>query len=258
MKPETHASGTVGKALSVLDHVASFKRPVRFSELLESSPYPKGTLYRIVQNLVSERMLAYDTDRHAYSLGLRLVGLAHGAWKQSSLAPIARDYIDDLSRKIDHTVHLAQLESGQVLFVDKRRTSSFETLAQAGEIAPAFCTGVGKAILAFLPENKRARALAQQAFIKYTPSTHSGLDTLLVELEDIRNDGIAFDREEHERGIISVAAPILTPGKRVIGALSIATTTSLYSLADLEKLRPELLETAENIGQAAENWQFPT
>ncbi len=250
--------GTVGKALEVLDQVASFGRPVRFSRLLETSPYPKATLFRLVQTLMHQNMLEYDDITQTYAPGLRLVRLAHAAWAQSSLAPIARPFVDELATTVGEAVHLAQLDHGQVLFVDKRRTTNlYDTLAQAGQVAPAYCTGVGKAILAFMPAERRQRALMQQAFMKYTAATHSDLDTLKTELDRIRKDGVAFDREEHEKGIISIAAPILAGGDHVIGALSIATSTSRHSLDALDGFRPKLLATAGQIGTEAANWQFP-
>lgn len=251
--------GTVGKALEVLDQVASFERPVRFAELLESSPFPKATLYRFVQTLTSQGMLSFDPERQTYTPGIRLLRLAHSAWKQSSLAPIARPYLDRLAGNVHESVHLAQLEAGHVLFVDKRKaTDMFETLAATGRVAPSYCTGVGKAILAFMPEDRRQRALQMQAFVPYTPHSHKTVDSLLPELEIIRRDGIAFDREEHERGIISIAAPILRRGEDVIGAISIATSTSRRSLDELATLKPTLLETASMIAREAEPFQFPT
>lgn len=72
--------GTVGKALAVLDQVAAFGHPVRFNEILADSPYPKPTLYRFVQTLTNQGMLAYDPDRQTYAPGVRLVRLAHAAW----------------------------------------------------------------------------------------------------------------------------------------------------------------------------------
>ena len=95
--------GTVGKALDVLDQVASYGRPVRFSELLEDSKFPKATLYRFVHTLTNQRMLAFDPDRGTYAPGVRLVRLAHTAWQTSSLAPIARGAIDQvMERSVDN------------------------------------------------------------------------------------------------------------------------------------------------------------
>ncbi len=168
------ADGTVGKALQVLDAVAEFGRPVKFAELLESSPFPKATLYRLLQTLVRQNMVGVDDTDGTYSVGLRLVKLAHAAWKTASLAPIARDHVGQLAQKVGEAVHLAQFESGQVLFVDKRKTNDrFETLAQVGNVAPAYCTGVGKAMLAFLAPKRLQLALNQQAFYPYTKATHT-------------------------------------------------------------------------------------
>ncbi len=258
MNKQISGDGTVGKALEILDLVAATGKPVRFTELLEGNRHPKATLYRFLRTLTNQGMLAYDSDRQTYTLGIRLVRLAHEAWKQSSLAPIARPHIDALAARVGETVHLAQLDSGQVIFVDKRKSSDmFETLAQAGMVAPAYCTGVGKAILAFMTPERRQTALQQQAFMRYTPATHANVDTLTAELGEIRRDGVAYDREEHERGIISIAAPILTDDGRVIGALSIATSTSRHSLEELGSFRPALLHTATQIGKEAAIWQFP-
>ncbi len=251
--------GTVGKALEILDSIAAFGRPVKFSEVLQDSQHPKATLYRFMQTLTNQGMLSIDEERGTYSLGLRLVKLAHSAWKQATLATVARPYVDVLAAKAGETVHLAQMESGQVLFVDKQKMSDrFETLAQAGMVAPAFCTGVGKAILAFMTPERRERALKQQAFLDYTPATHVNAESLIEELDAIRQQGVAFDREEHERGIISIAAPIITNGGRVIGAISVATSTSRHSLDSIRAFEPDLLQTTKLIGEEATAWQFPT
>ena len=76
-----HADGTVGKALGLLDLVAGFGRPVRFAEIQQVSDLPKATLYRLLQTLTNQRMLGYDEDRSTYQPGLRLVQLAHSAWR---------------------------------------------------------------------------------------------------------------------------------------------------------------------------------
>jgi len=250
--------GTVGKALEVLDQVAAFGRPVRFSELLAQSSFPKPTLYRFVQTLTSQQMLAYDPDRQTYSPGLRLVRLAHASWDQSTLAPVARKHIEALSQKVGETVHLAQLDHAQVLYIDKRNASQpVEMYSQAGKVGPAYCTGVGKVMLAFLDDDAAEQVIEQQSFHVFTEHTLDSADALRAELKDIRDNGYGFDREEHEPGIICVAMPILTNAGRVLGALSVTSTTSRTNLAGLESFVPILQETANNITRDAQNWSFP-
>lgn len=250
--------GTVGKALEVLDQVASFGRPVRFSELLDSSPFPKATLYRFVQTLTNQRMLAFDPERGTYAPGVRLVRLAHAAWQSASLAPIARAHIDVLSADVGETVHLAQLDHAQVIYVDKRNADDpVQMYSQAGKVGPAYCTGVGKAMLAYLPDDELAEVLDQQSFHEFTSTTLTSATRLRAELRDIRANGYGFDREEHEPGIICVAIPILTDTKRVLGALSVTSTTTRTNLAGLESLVPRIKSTADAISKEASNWLFP-
>lgn len=252
------SDGTVGKALDVLDQVAGYGRPVRFGTLLTDSPYPKATLYRLLQTLSNQHMLEYDPESQTYSPGVRLVRLAHAAWTQSSLAPIARPHLDALSAEVGHTVHLAQLDNAQVLYVDKRNAAQpVEMFSDAGKVGPAYCTGVGKAMLAFLGESDLEHAIERQAFHRFTEHTYTTPDALRSELRAIQKRGYAFDREEHEPGIICVAVPILSGRERVLGGLSITGSTQLISLAQLEALAPRLIQTAYAIATEAETWRFP-
>ncbi|MFK7902532.1 MAG: IclR family transcriptional regulator [Nitratireductor sp.] len=250
--------GTVGKAIEVLEKVADFGRPVRFSELLESSPHPKATLYRLLQTLTSQGMLIYNDEQQTYSMGLKLLRLAHTAWAQSSLANIASPHLDKLVSEVKETLHLAQMDAGQVVFVDKKyRSAHFDTIAQTGLVAPAHCTGVGKAILAFLSPARLERAVGMQNFYQFTPKTLTSREALEVELGTIKKQGFAFDREEHEVGIISVAAPIIRANGQPLGAVSIASSTHRHSPESLQAFTPNLLETVREISKEAEAWTFP-
>jgi len=250
--------GTVGKALDLLALAAQFRRPVRFSELCAHSTYPKATVHRLLQTLTNQRMLTFNSDDHTYSLGLRLVRLAHAAWEQASLAPVARPFIDDLSNSIGKTVHLAQLDSGHVLYVDKRNAAdSVEMFSDSGRIGPAYCTGVGKAMLAHLSESELDEALRAQSFRRFTGNTIVDEAALRRELAGIRERGYACDNEEHEPGILCIAAPILTPARRVLGALSVTATTRISNLEELAKLTPLVKRTAVLIAEEAVSWQYP-
>ncbi len=251
--------GTVGKALALLDSVASAGRPVRFSELLGQSPYPKATLYRLLRTLSDQGMLAYHVEDHTYRPGMRLVRLAHFAWSQSSLGPIARPHLDALASDLGMTVHLAQLDGGQVLYLDKRSGAQhIEMYSAAGKTGPAYCTGIGKALLASLPPEALEHALARQAFTSFTQNSLTDAVALRRELDAIREAGFARDREEHEPGILCVAVPIRLQSGMGIGAVSVTSRTSRHSLTDLEVFVPRLAACAAAISAEAEAWSFPT
>ncbi len=91
------------------------------------------------------------------------------------------------------TIHLAQLDQGQVLYVDKRNAQRpVEMFSQAGKVGPAYCTGVGKAMLAYLSDDELARALDRQSFHRFTEQTLDTPDKLLAELQAIRGPGLCL------------------------------------------------------------------
>jgi DNA-binding IclR family transcriptional regulator len=163
-----------------------------------------------------------------------------------------------LSEKVAETVHLAQLDNGQVLYVDKRNPSSpIEMFSQAGKVGPAYCTGVGKVMMAYLDEKELSRVISKQAFHKYTDFTITSEKELRKELIKIKKQGISFDKQEHEAKIICISSPILSSKNRVIGGLSITSSIDIHSLESLEEFKPQLVETSKLIGKEADAWNFP-
>ena len=249
--------GTIGKALQVLERVAEKGRPVRFAELLSEGGFPKATLYRLLQTLVSQGMLEHDPETGAYGLGLRLVRLAHGAWASASLAPLARKHIESLAAKTGKVVHLAQIESGQVLYVDKiGRPGGADMFSATGRVGPAYCTGVGKAMLAHLSDRDRQAALDRQSFHRFTPFTLDR-EALEAEMPEIRAEGVAWDREEHEAGIVCLAARQDRRGGRVLGAASITSTLAEGGLEGLMTYRQDIIAMVRAIAEETHAWRFP-
>lgn len=151
MAQDAGSDGTVSKALDVLEMVAAANRPVRFSDLLSQSAYPKAPLYRFLQTLTNQGMLSYQQDRGTYSLGVRLVRLPHSTWTQSFLGALARRRLDELAAETGQTIHLSQMDQGLFLYLDKHNAATpVEMFSSAGKIGPTYRTGVGKAMLAFM------------------------------------------------------------------------------------------------------------
>lgn len=254
----TDTENTLTKHLFVLDLVAHADQPPRFSDLLRQSPYPKGTLHRLIKNLLAQNLLSYQPQSQTYRTGLRLVGLAHNAWRQSSLAPVSRPFVDRLAEITGQTVHLAQLDGAHVLYSDKRNAQKpVQMFSDAGKIGPAYCTGVGKAMLAFLEDKDCDALIQQQSFYQFTDNTLTSAAALKQELREIRQAGYSTDREEHEPQIICVAAPILSTHGTVLGAVSVTASAPVSELGQLLEFTPDLHETARQIANASEPWHFP-
>ena len=115
---------------------------------------------------------------------------------RKALWPLLRGrFLDTLSSETGETVHLAQLDSNQVLYVDKRNAAQpVEMYSQAGKVGPAYCTGVGKAMMAFLDEPALDRAVSQQSYHRFTDKTLTSEAALRADLELIRRRGYAIGR----------------------------------------------------------------
>ncbi len=243
----------ISRALHLLDIVAAAGGPVRFAEVQRASPLPKATLSRLLRQLEAEGMLAFDDTSQRYSLGLRLVRLAHAAWESATLVAVARPVIDRLADELGTIIHLACLENGQVLYMEKRvPRPTIRMFSSPGRVGPAYCTGVGKAMLAFLSEPERAAAIARQSFVAHTPRTLTTPAALEKVLAEIRLAGYAVDDEEHETSVICVAVPIIASDGVVIGAVSATSTTHVTSLDALRAKLPVLKAAVDQIAKAAE------
>jgi DNA-binding IclR family transcriptional regulator len=251
--------GPVTKALMLLDVFAAAERPMRFSDLKNELPFPKATLHRMLKSLVDERMLTHDESTSTYQLGPRLIRLAHAAWTHSSLAEAANPVLDSLHAHLGKTIHLAQLDGGQVLYVDKRvGNRGLAMFSRPGKVGPAYCTGVGKAMMAYLSHQSLEDCLLRQTFARFTAHTITDRESLLRELDSIRASGHAFDREEHEPGIICIAVPILSSDGALFGGLSATSPGTVDTIAELETLASTLKEAARVIASDASMRMAPT
>ena len=142
-------TGTVGKAMAVLEIVARAEEPPRFTDILARSDQPRGTLHRQLSNLVEEGLLSLNRD-HTYSLGLRLLMFASRAWAGNQFRAIAEPHLRRLNEATGETVHLGVLRGTEVIYLDKvEGRQAVRMYSQIGNASPAFCTGVGSVMPGF-------------------------------------------------------------------------------------------------------------
>lgn len=247
LKREAPQTGTLGKALEVLDVIALADRPLRFTEILQHVDQPRGTLHRQLSNLVAEGLVSFDAN-HAYVPGLRLLKLAARAWSRNSLRSVAAPHLMALHEATGETVHLGVLNGLEVVYLDKVESRQTVRMhSQVGNASPLYCTGVGKAMMARLSLKDAAARAGRFAYVQHTPTTLASSSLLLSELETIRAEGLAFDREEHEPGIVCVAASILYPEGEGIAGLSVTAPAFRMDSEKLAEFSDLVRQTAKNI-----------
>jgi len=240
-------TGTLGKAMAVLEIVASAERPLRFTDILGQSDQPRGTLHRQLSNLVEEGLLIARPDQ-SYELGLKLLTFASRSWAGSEFRTIAEPHLKSLQNETGETVHLAVLRDAQVIYLDKFEGSQGLRLhSQIGNASPAYCTGVGKAALSLLEAKTLSERISAMKFERFTEHTLPNAKALRAEIADIRQDGVAYDREEHEPGIHCVAAPIHSAPRALYAGISITGPSFRVSRAQLEAWAGLVRSTADAI-----------
>ncbi len=171
----------------------------------------------------SRGWVSYDADTELYALGLGLVELSAQALETIFLRDLARPHLEELWSVTGEAVHLGLLYQQAVLYAMKYETRhSVRMYSHVGRRAPLYCTGLGKAILAWMDDAARDAYLTSVERIRWTTATLVDADALLADLAAIRERGYAIDNAEHEDFVRCVAAPILDAEHHPIGAISIA------------------------------------
>ena len=248
-KESAPSTGTLGKALEVLDIVALADRPMRFTDILQIVDQPRGTLHRQLSNLIEEGLVTVNPDG-TYDAGLRLLKLAARAWSKNTFRSIAEPHVRKLHEATGETVHLGVLNGLEVIYVDKIESNQTVRMhSQLGNASPLYCTGIGKAMLALLDEEDCANRAQRFDYKKHTETTLHTADLLLNEIARIREVGVSHDREEHEVGIRCVSAGINGGDSTAIAGVSV--TAPAYRIAEDTILEWENLvrQTAKAIEQ---------
>lgn len=239
------------RALDVLD-CFTFKNPVHSaSELTSLLQIHKSTMHRILVTLESKGYLERDFQTGRYRLGLRLVELGQVVLNNIELRQSAKPYLQKLQKRTGGTLHLAILDDGEVIYIDKLDTNSpVRIFSQIGRRGPVHCTGLGKALLAYLPDDEVIKILKQKGMIRYTSRTITDIDQFIQHLREIRKRGYALDLGEHEEAVRCAAAPIWDFKGNVAAAVSITCFAGEVTEERLDYLGKQVLSTAQEISKA--------
>jgi DNA-binding IclR family transcriptional regulator len=217
---ETDQQRTVtDRLLLILDVVAAERGSVGLSRLSRLTGIAKPTVHRLAGELVRHRMLRHC--EHGYDLGFHLFELGQQVPTSRRLRDIALPLMSDLLEATHEIVQLAVLDDREVVYVEKLTgRTSIKAPSEVGSRLPAYCSGLGKAILAYSDEEKVERVLTGP-MPALTSATITAPARFRRELDTIRQRGIAYDRGEGTVGIVCVAAPILDYCGRAVAAISV-------------------------------------
>ena len=168
--------------------------------------------------------------------------------EQRDLRQVARPHLARLNDATGHTVHLAELEGAEVVYIDKFESHHpVRMYSRIGLTAALHSAAVAKVILADMPRSRQEHIAAGLDYVKMTENTLTTPEELLAELAVVREQGWAHDKSEHESFVHCIAAPIRDASGLVVGAASFSVPVVMLSYEDLLKLLPVLIQGTQAI-----------
>lgn len=220
------------------------------TEISKKLGLPKSSTHEIVSTLVTEGILEKDQNNSRYWLGVKLFELGNRARANLEIRKVATPFLKELNEYFDETVHLTILDSSEVLYVECfESTKRLRTYSVIGVRAPLYCTAVGKAIMAFLPEEEILNIIKEKGLPRFTPNTITEKEHLMKELSKIREKGYAVDNMEHEEGVRCIGAPIRSHSGEVFASISLSGPSQRINLEKSSDAAGRIITAANEISR---------
>jgi DNA-binding IclR family transcriptional regulator len=217
--------GGLDRAAAILGAFDATHRELTLAALVARSGLPRSTTHRAADRMIRLGWLDKPADR--YRIGNRLFEIASLAPIRLELRETVSPFLQDLHAATKNTVQLGVLDGAQILVVEKiTGHRAMPMLSQVGGVIPAYCSALGRAILAYCEPEVIDAALAGPLPAR-TPRTLTSPIAIMRELTTVPDRGWAIDREEGNIGVSCVAAPIFGPLGAVVAALSVTGPSQL-------------------------------
>lgn len=240
------------RGFEVLKCFSSDKPILRLTDITNKLGISRATVFRYISTLKDLGYLSKDDEFKGYKLTVKVLDFGFSALSSLDFVDISLPFLEDLAHNCQESASMAILDGPDVLYVARTATKRWiSTNLQVGSKLPAYCTSLGKALLAYKSFGELKEIIKLTELKPYTPNTITDLDTLKEILVRIRQDGYAISNQELEIGHVSAAAPIYNVKGEVVAAINISMSSVRVSLDELkQKFIPILTQTAKQISNA--------
>ena len=212
----------------------------------------KSTVHRLLMSLIYMGYARQDESSQKYMLSYKLVNMASRILDRMDILQIAKPYLEQLSDLSKETVHLVRREGNNILYIYKieAKIGTIRMVSHVGMVHPMYCSGVGKAMMAVLPESEVQKIWNESVIEKRTDHTITDYEKLRETLEEVRKNGYALDDEENEEGVRCIAASLRGCQKEVLYAFSISGPASRMTKARIEELAVDVCRVQGELSKA--------
>jgi len=238
---------SVKRAMAILEELATQKEGLGVTELARRINLHKSTVHRMLNTLLDMGYVEQNASSEKYRLGMKLLFLGGAILERMDIRHEAQDLIQELSERVNETVHLVVPDGYAAVYIDKIDSNkTIRMYSQIGRLAPLHASAVGKAILAF-SDDKFIKEVLKRDLVKFTANTITEPGKLLEHLKKIREQGFSLDDEENEEGIRCIGAPIFDYRGKVIGAISVSGPTVTVTQEKINSIAESVMECAKKI-----------
>ncbi len=214
---------SLGRGLSLLDSLAESPDGISLSDVCQQVGLSVSTAHRLLTTLEQQGYVRCHPGTRRWSIGVQAFIVGSAFVKARDLLEIARPRMRSLMEQSGETVNLAVLDGGEAVFLAQVECRQMmRALAPPGVRVPLHCSGLGKALLAALPEVEVERILRQHGLPRLTPRTLTTIARLRSDLARTRERGYALDDQEHSIGLRCVAAAVFNEHGEQVGAVSLS------------------------------------
>lgn len=239
------------RALTILELFSDRRPALTMSEIAELTGLNRATSYRFCQTLLKLGYLE-EADERRLRPGLKAVSLARAALSSHELPDLALPHLRELRNLTGETVNMALLDGADVVYVSRLLSDDLLALRLfVGSRLPAYASSLGRAMLAYLPDDDVEALLDGQELQSFTEYTIVDRSRLRAELRRIRRRGYAINNQELVVGICGVAAPVFGVSGRPVAAINLSLTRVPERDELDSKLAPRVVETAQTISELA-------
>ena len=249
MKQGTPTIAALGRSLAMLEAILADREGRSVAAIAQTVGLPGATAHRQVTTLVGERFLA-RLPGGRLGPGPRLLALLQTVDEKQVIVAAAAPVLHRLAAKVRCVVLLGTLENDMVTYRIKTGHGAVDLFTRVGLQIEAYCTGIGKVLLAHLPEAEREAYLGVEAFPALTENTITDPALLRAELRRVFEQGFARDDEEIADGLACIAVPIRSPDSRVQAAISVSLALPTTGRVSERAILAHLLDAAAFIESA--------
>jgi IclR family transcriptional regulator, KDG regulon repressor len=241
---------SVNNALAVLESFSVERPELGVTELSHTLGLGKSTVHRLLTSLAARGYVRKNPETERYCLGFKAFEVGSLAAGRGAIRELAAPYLRTLMLASKETVHLGVIDEWEVVYIDKIESDQpLQMYSRIGRRAPLHCTALGKALLAWEPDDSVERFFRRR-LRAYTPATRTDPAVLRREMDRVRATGYALDDEEFAVGLKCVAAPIFDHTRRAAASLGIAGPAIRLGDERLPRLTSLVREAAANASKA--------